>query len=136
MMSAGTSVATSYNGIAAFNIDGQTLCKTLSIDSSVGVHSKSDLSRDKLQELKMALSPGTMCLFIVDEISTLDTPTVAMIDKRLKQLRQSELRFGGIAMMFVGDFNQLGPVQKVFIPKDTIEWAAHQINRDARNKKN
>jgi hypothetical protein len=74
-----------------------------------------------------------MCLFIVDEISTLDTPTIAMIDKRLKQLRNSELAFGGIAMMFVGDFNQLGPVKKVFIPKDMIEWAAHQIRRQAHN---
>jgi hypothetical protein len=31
--------------------------------------------------------------------------------------------FGGLPVIFAGDFNQLGPVKKTFIPKDMMTWA-------------
>jgi hypothetical protein len=131
MMKVGTHVSTSYNGIAAFNIDGQTLCKTLGMPTAVGVNCNSVLTRDRLQQIRLALASGTMVLFIVDEVSTLDAPSVGMIDRRLKQILESDEDFGGVSMLFVGDFNQLGPVLKIFIPKDMIEWARH-VNKVSR----
>ena len=103
MMEVGSHVSTSYNGIAAFNFDGQTLCKTLGMPTTVGVNCNSVLTQDKLQEIRLALAADTMVLFIVDEVSTLDAPSIGMIDSRLKQIMQSEEDFGGVAMLFVGD---------------------------------
>jgi hypothetical protein len=52
-----------------------------------------------------------MCIFVIDEISTTDGICIATVDSRMKQLMANDLDFGGVAMLFVEDFNQLPPVQ-------------------------
>jgi hypothetical protein len=53
-----------------------------------------------------------------------------MIDVRLQQVMDSTREFGGIAMLFVGDFNQLGPVKDTFLLADMMKWAVYESHRD------
>jgi hypothetical protein len=130
LMKVGTTPSCSYNGIAAFNIDGVTLCKLLGINSIVGNHSKTSIGDDALQSIRAELGAPDMCIFIVDEISTLNAQAIAMIDVRLQQVMESTQEYGGIAMLFVGDFNQLGPVKKTFLLEDMMNWANYQRKQD------
>jgi ATP-dependent DNA helicase PIF1 len=60
---------------------------------------------------------------IVDEVSTIDTRIIALLHHRLQQVMDNKLPFGGLPIVFVGDFNQLGPVRKTFIPSSMTHWA-------------
>ena len=51
-----------------------------------------------------------MSFFIVDEISTVDARIIAILDLRLQQVYNNNLPFGGMPVMFAGDFNQLSLV--------------------------
>jgi hypothetical protein len=62
-------------------------------------------------------------LLIVDEVSTIDSRIIAMLDLRLRQIYNNTFDFGGLPVIFAGDFNQLGPVKKVFLPKDMMTFA-------------
>ena len=136
ILKSGHVVGTSYNGIAAFMIDGTTLCNTLGLPANIPFNfKKTEIDHNKILKLRNLLQAKRLCLFIVDEISTIDTPIVAMIDKRLQTICQNKLRFGGVAMLFVGDFNQLGPVKKTTIPTDMIEWAKHQHHKKQSKRK-
>jgi hypothetical protein len=64
-----------------------------------------------------------MCFLIVDEVSTIDSKIIALLDLRLQQVYANSHPFGGLPVLFAGDFNQLGPVRKIFIPKDMITYA-------------
>ena len=114
---------TSYNGIAAVNIDGNTLSSMFSFFPSTSADSIYDQSsKDNLDQCTK-LNLGEMCLLVVDEVSTIDTRHIALIDLRLQVLQGNELPFGGMPILFAGDFNQLGPVKKNFIPMDMMAWA-------------
>jgi PIF1-like helicase len=68
---------------------------------------------------------------IVDEVSTIDTCVITLLNYRLKQVMDNhDLPFGGILVVFVGDFNQLGPVQKTFIPNSMMTWATRRYHKD------
>ena len=81
------------------------------------------LKPGKLALLWVKLNSANMCLLIIDEVSTIDSRIIALLDFRLKQLLENELPFGGMPVLFTGDFNQLGPVCKTFLPRDMITWA-------------
>jgi hypothetical protein len=132
IMGAGYVPTTSYNGIAAFMIDGTTLCSLLGISGALANHPKAthNVNQDKIHQIRQALHSDTMCLFIVDEVSTLDAPIIAMIDIRLQQTMQNTLPFGGVAILWVGDFNQLGPVKKTFLLRDMMVWASMQKEQE------
>ena len=55
LTNSGLAIGTSYNGIAAFNIDGQTLCQTLGIKGIVSPHSSTFISDEKLKLLQAKL---------------------------------------------------------------------------------
>jgi hypothetical protein len=75
-------------------------------------HIESIKSIETLQKMRNSLNPAPMCIFVIDEISTTDGVCIAtVVDSRMKQLMANDLDFGGVAMLFVGDFNQLPPVQ-------------------------
>jgi len=131
LMEAGHAQTTSFNGIAAVNIDGTTLCRLLSIPTFTATETDfakahSSLKGDQLQAVRNDLEADKLVLFIVDEVSTLDSVMVAMIDARLQKVMGNTKPFGGIAMLFCGDFNQLGVVQKTFLLDDLIGWAEYQ----------
>jgi len=131
MMGVGRVQTTSFNGIAAVNIDGTTLCRLLGIDKYTPTETDfakahSTIKGDQLMAIKNELDSDKLVLFIVDEVSTLDAVMIAMIDARLQRVMGNNRQFGGIAMLLCGDFNQLGAVKKMFLLDDMIGWAEYQ----------
>ena len=93
-------------GVAAHNIQGSTLHRLLSLPV-----------KKKFQELKeepLFRLQGYIrdrWLLIVDEKSMIGAPTLHYIDRRLRQITCCpELDFGGLNILFCGDFGQLPPV--------------------------
>jgi hypothetical protein len=130
-MGAGYVPTTSYNGITAFMMDGIPLCSLLGISASLANHSKAmhNMDKDKTQLIKQALHSNVMCLSIVDEVSNLDAPMIAIIDVCLHQVTHNTRPFGEKAILWVGDFNQLGPVKKTFLLQDMMHWISMQKHR-------
>jgi hypothetical protein len=74
-------------------------------------------------------------MIIVDEVSTIDTKHIAFLDFRLPQLlSNSHPPFGGMPIMFAGDFNQLGPALKDFIPTSMMLLAKRHKNTSHSGK--
>lgn len=108
---AGLNVAVAAStGIAATHIGGMT------IHSWSGIGIKDSLSPQDLDAIssreKIVNRAKKAHVLIVDEISMLDGKVVDMVDKVLKTVRQSEEAFGGVQVVFVGDFFQLPPVTR------------------------
>jgi len=49
-------------------------------------------------------------MLFIDEISLVNPILLSMIDKRLKEIFNNNIVFGGMAMILLGDFQQLDPV--------------------------
>lgn len=103
-------VVTSTTGIAAVNIKGQTihswagigLCR-YSIENIV----KNILT--KKPTIKKQIEKCTM--LAIDEISMLNIRAFEYVDKVLRLVREVDKPFGGIQVIFLGDFFQLPPVE-------------------------
>ena len=103
-------VITSTTGIAAVNVKGQTLhswsgvgiCNTTIEKTVEKILSKSSL-KNQIQKCK---------ILAIDEISMLDIKTFEYVDAVLKRVRECNEPFGGIQVIFIGDFFQLPPVEK------------------------
>jgi hypothetical protein len=50
-------------------------------------------------------------LLIVDEVSLLRARLLARMDAKLRQIKASDIAFGGIHVVFTGDFHQMPPVK-------------------------
>jgi ATP-dependent DNA helicase PIF1 len=108
---AGLHVAvTASTGIAATHIGGMTIHAW----SGVGARDHIDqydldqiMTREKVvKRLKKAQ------VLIIDEISMIDGKMLDMVDVITRTARQKGEAFGGIQVIFVGDFFQLPPVTK------------------------
>jgi len=101
---------TASTGIAATHIGGYT------IHSYSGIGIKKELTSYDLEELgqKEQLVKrvrGTQVL-IIEEVSMLDARVLDMVDSAFQTLRGSGEPFGGVQVVFVGDFFQLPPISK------------------------
>ncbi len=99
---------TASTGIAATHMNGMTIHSW----SGIGVRdtlSSSDLKNMKTKKYLKKNLEGVKVL-IIDEISMLHRKQVEMVDTVLKLFRESEESFGGIQVVFAGDFFQLPPV--------------------------
>lgn len=92
-----TFLFTAYTGSAASDSDGVTICK-------IGYINKGgDLTlEDKLKWKHVKI-------LIVDEISFMQDNELIRLDRRLKECRDRTKVFGGISIIFAGDFRQLEP---------------------------
>ena len=102
-------VVTSTTGIAAVNVNGQTLHSW----AGIGICNKS--VEDKVKDIYANTSLRNRILnctiLAVDEISMLDARVLEYTDSVLKEIRHSQKPFGGIQVIFIGDFYQLPPVE-------------------------
>jgi len=95
---------TSYTGVAARNIQGMTLHSALCLNQRSGKHSKLRTHRDIV-----AMWEGVDYLF-VDEVSMIGCNFLLQISETLTEAKGNTSAFGGINIIFCGDFAQLPPV--------------------------
>jgi ATP-dependent DNA helicase PIF1 len=107
----GLSVAvTASTGIAATHIGGMT------IHSWSGVGARDTLNAYDLDQIvskeRIVKRMKKTHVLIIDEISMLDGTLLDMVDVICRTVRTSTEAFGGIQVVYVGDFFQLPPVTK------------------------
>lgn len=121
---------TASTGIAATHINGQTIHSW----SGIGIKRKldeRDIEKILENDFKKRGITGADVL-VIDEISMIDASTLDMVNTVLCRARNfmSDAPFGGLQVIFVGDFFQLPPVQdrndkkKVKFAFEAASWAA------------
>ena len=68
------------------NVDGSTLCSMFSIFNTGKKSGETKLNEDAVLKLRNKLDSDHMCFLILDEVSTIDSRIIAMLDFRLKQV--------------------------------------------------
>lgn len=108
---AGLSVAvTASTGIAATHIGGMTIHSW----SGIGIRdflTPYDLDKITSNE-KTSKRIKKAQVLVIDEISMLDGAVLDMVDQVCRAARQKAEPFGGLQVIFVGDFFQLPPITK------------------------
>lgn len=106
---------TAMTGLAAVAIGGCTLHSF----AGIGLGDANDLYEVASKWPKVVKRWKTVQTLLIDEISMLDAELFDKIEALARQFRNPYLFFGGIQVIFVGDFFQLPPVSKKtnYIPK-------------------
>jgi ATP-dependent exoDNAse (exonuclease V) alpha subunit len=100
---------TATTGCAAYNIQGTT------IHSLFGMNIYSDNFEEHYQFLLRKRTPlfkkiKNLDVLIIEEISMLNDVLYIFLDSLLKLIKNTDKPFGGIQLIFVGDFYQLPPI--------------------------
>lgn len=114
---------TASTGIAATHIKGMTIHSW----SGIGIKdSLSDWDLDFLEQKQYLWKRyENTNVLIIDEISMLSSSILDSIDKIARMFKRSELPFGGMQVIFCGDFFQLPPIQKV--DPNVIDFGGNSI---------
>lgn len=99
---------TATTGVAALNVNGQTIHSW----SGIGICNKSvnavvGIIRNTPKKLKRIQNAKILA---IDEISMLDDTQLEYLNEVFKKVRNSAKVFGGLQVLFIGDFFQLPPV--------------------------
>jgi hypothetical protein len=117
-----------YTGVAASNIDGgDTLHRVFkfSFNSMKGTDLILPLNDSLLKLLENNLL--NVDVLVVDELSNLEASFISHIDERLRQALGNNLPFGGLAVIFMGDFFQNSPTQGNYIFVDVMKFYRGEI---------
>ncbi len=97
---------TASTGLAATHINGQTLHSW----SGIGAHQR--LPENFFQRLAPARAEAIKAtdILIIDEVSMIHDYQLDLVDTVCRRLRDSDAPFGGLQVIFSGDFFQLPPV--------------------------
>lgn len=109
LRSCGVQVAiTASTGIAATHIGGVTIHSR----SGIGIKDVlSDYDMELIQQNERLHKNITKAkVLIIDEVSMLSANTIDSVDRVVQMLRRDGRPFGGLQVIFVGDFFQLPPV--------------------------
>ena len=103
---------TASTGIAATHIGGMT------IHSWSGIGIKNKLTKYDLDKIScneyVCRRIRRAKVLIIDEVSMLSADTLLMIEAVCREVKQKAEIFGGLQVIFVGDFFQLPPIVKNF----------------------
>ncbi len=106
---------TASTGIAATHMGGIT------IHSWSGIGIRDNLDRSDLKEIAdkkyVRNKVAKASVLIIDEISMLHHFRLDLIDKVIKEIKNSSEAFGGMQVVFCGDFFQLPPVSRPSDPE-------------------
>ncbi|MFA6251464.1 MAG: PIF1 family DEAD/DEAH box helicase [Candidatus Paceibacterota bacterium] len=114
---AGVEVAiTASTGIAATHIGGMTIHSW----SGIGIKRKLDkYDLDKLGSNEYVVKRINRAkVLVIDEVSMLSAVTLSMVDAVCREVRRSSEAFGGLQVIFVGDFFQLPPIIKKMVDEE------------------
>ena len=103
-------IISAYTGSAACNVNGQTLHSLFSFNFGNEFLTLSDKSRDTKRKTFINLA-----ILIIDEISLVDADMLYKIELRLKEVKQSDKPFGGVALLCFGDLLQIKQVKGRYI---------------------
>lgn len=96
-------------GIAALNINGQTIHSTFGFP--LNVLSEKDFLHTKEKTEQLFAKDGPVRTLVIDEISMTRVDILHGIDQHLRRIRRlKHSPFGGLQVIVVGDFYQLSPV--------------------------
>src|SRR3989344_2160833 len=111
---------TASTGIAATHMGGIT------IYSRSGIGIKDHLSKSEIQEIAekkhVVKKIAKTSVLIIDEISMLHHFRLDFIDKIIRTIKNSQEPFGGMQVIFCGDFFQLSPVSKFGEPESLFVY--------------
>ena len=109
---------TASTGIAATHIGGMTIHSW----SGIGIKRKLDkYDLDKISSNEYIVKRVSRArVLVIDEISMLSAGTLSMVDAVCREVRQNSEAFGGLQVVFVGDFFQLPPIMKPVRPHDSF----------------
>lgn len=101
---------TASTGIAATHIGGMTIHSW----SGIGIKNKLDkYELDKIASTEyISKKIRRASVLIIDEISMLSSGTLDMVEAVCREVKQGTEAFGGLQIVFVGDFFQLPPIIK------------------------
>lgn len=114
---------TASTGIAATHIGGTTLHSWSGIGINKTMNSielNAISGKDRLAKRMRATH-----VLIIDEVSMLDGQTLNLVDAVCRSVRQSQQPFGGLQVIFVGDFFQLPPVSRSGEPLPEFSFASN-----------
>lgn len=109
------SLLCSTTGIGATIIGGQTIHSALGI--GLCTNSVEDMATDQRIRCKFT----KLKVLILDEVSMLSMKTFEKLCKLARTIRGNDLPFGGVQIIFSGDFLQLPPVKDRFV-FESPEW--------------
>lgn len=101
---------TASTGIASTHINGTTIHAWSGIGIKQKLHSYELDALEEKQNLYKRWNETQV--LIIDEISMLHASFVDMLDKVAKHMRRNDKPFGGIQVVFTGDFFQLPPITR------------------------
>ncbi len=107
-------VVTAPTGVAAINAGGVTLHSFFQMPFGPfvpGSEEHSQITQRRFNRKKINIIKS-MDLLIIDEISMVRSDLLDGIDAVLQRYRRSNLPFGGIQLLMIGDLHQLSPVVK------------------------
>jgi ATP-dependent DNA helicase PIF1 len=126
---------TSTTGISAILINGNTIHSYLKIGLALQsaeelyIRLKNNKNRCKFDELKNNLK-----ILVIDEISMCGRNFLNKISKYLQLIKNNELPFGGIQIIFIGDLFQLSPIKDKGYVFESGEWIRSNLEVIILNK--
>ena len=107
-------------GVAVVNIDGASMCSLMDIPIDLNKsdqHRVEPWSEDKLRRFKQMFDLSKIWIIVIDEISTVKPYMIGYLNARLQTAYASTAPFGGRAVVFLGDFDQLPPAGGPSLPE-------------------
>lgn len=113
---------TASTGTAAVKIGGATVHSLLKLRSK-------QLSKSSPTFRELLLKLATVKFIIIDEVSMISAGTLWKIHQQLQAIHSSDSAYGGVNMLFFGDFNQFPPVLGC-----SLYSSMPQVGLDTNNK--
>ena len=109
-------ITLTFTGLAAILVKGQTIHSFFQLEPRLLL--KNDEGLKIINKRKHQIK--ALDVLIIDEISTVRCDLLNAIDELLQKYRENSKPFGGVQVLFVGDFFQISPVE----PRGNNEWQA------------